>query len=162
MTEPALKVPETPPQITAAETGMDMVRDLLLRMGRIKRELMSPKPTGTSEYSMMLVADLLDRRRRDIGAIRIYVTVLANGDNIKFTIEWTRHAFGFWYRNEVILNNAVEDPENANVTKLRTALDPIQWTADGTTRVDSMNRMFKKVKKSRVRDRAARAGLMVG
>lgn len=162
MTEAAPKVPEVSPQITAAETGMAMVRDLLLRMGRIKRELVSPKPTGTSEYSMMLVADLLNRRRRDIGAIRIYVTVPANGDDIKFTIEWTRHAFGFWYRKELILRGAVDDPEDASSSRLRTALDPIQWTADGTTKVDSMNRMFKKIKKSRVRDRASRAGLMVG
>lgn len=162
MAESVPKAPEVSPQIVATETGMAMVRDLLLRMGRIKRELVSPKPTGTSEYSMMLVGSLLNRRHRDIGTIRIYVTVPANGENIKFTIEWTRHAFGFWYRQEVILKDAVDDPEHANVQKLRTALDPIQWTADGTTRVKSMNRMFKKIKKSRVRDRASRAGLMVG
>ena len=158
----ASRIPETSPQITAAETGMDMVRDLLLRMGRIKRELMSPKPTGTSEYSMMLVGDLLNRKRRSVGSVRIYVTVPADGDDIKFTIEWTRHAFGFWYRKEFVLKNAVEDPDGANVNALRTALDPLQWTADGTSKVDSMNRMFRKIKKSRVRDRASRAGLMVG
>jgi len=146
----------------AVQTGLDMVRDLLLRMGRIKRELVSPKPRGQSEYTMMLVGDLLNRRRQSIGLIRVYVTVPASGENIKFTIEWTRHAFGFWYRSEVTLNDAVDDPEHANVNKLRTALDPIQWTADGTTKVKSMNRMFKKIKKSRVRDRASRAGLMVG
>jgi len=156
------KQPEISPQIVATETGMDMVRDLLLRMGRIKRELVSPRVTGTSEYSMMLVANLLNRRRRDIGGIRVYVTVPANGKDIKYTIEWTRHAFGFWYRKEFVLRGAVEDPENADIKKLRNALDPIQWTADGTTKVDSMNRMFKKIKKSRVRDRASRAGLMVG
>jgi len=162
MVDSAPKTPEVSPQIVAAETGMAMVRDLLLRMGRIKRELVSPKATGTSEYSMMLVATLLSRKRRDIGAIRIYVTVPASGKDIKFTIEWTRHAFGFWYRKEVTLKGAVEDPENANVGRLRSALDPIQWTADGTSKVASMNRTFKKIKKSRVRDRASRAGLMVG
>lgn len=141
---------------------MAMVRDLLLRMGRIKKELVSPKATGQAEYSMMLVANLLSRRRRDIGGIRIYVTVPANGNDIKFVIEWTRHAFGFWYRKEVVLRDFVKDPENANIGVLRTALDPIQWTADGTSRVASMNRMFKKIKKSRVRDRASRAGLRIG
>jgi|GEM_PF-3460587 len=150
------------PQAQAAEAGLDMVRDLLLRMGRIKRELVSPRPRGQSEYTMMLVGDLLSRRRRNVGLIRVYVTVPANGENIKFTIEWTRHSFGFWYRQEVTLRGAVDDPEHANVNRLRTALDPIGWTADGTSKVKSMNRMFKKIKKSRVRDRASRAGLMVG
>ena len=154
--------PYSSPQFVATETGMAMVRDLLLRMGRIKREFVSPKPTGTSEYSMMLVGDLLNRKRRDIGEVRIYVTVPANGDDIKITIEWTRHAFGFWYRKELTLKGAVDDPGSASVSQLRTALDPIQWTADGTSKVGSMNRIFRKVKKSRVRDRASRAGLMVG
>lgn len=149
-------------QMIATEKGMAMVRDILLRMGRIKRELVSPKPIGTSEYSMMLVGDLLNRRRRDIGAIRLYVTVRADGDDIKFTIEWTRHVFGFWYRSEVVLKGSVDEMKESDVAKLRRALDPVEWTADGTTKVASMNRMFKKVKKSRVRDRASRRGLMVG
>jgi hypothetical protein len=110
----------------------------------------------------MLVGDLLNRRRRDIGAIRVYVTVPTSKNDIKFTIEWTRHAFGFWYQQIVVLAGAVEDPKNMDVSKLRTALNPVEWTADGTTRVKSMNRMFRKIKKSRVRDRASRAGLMVG
>jgi hypothetical protein len=142
--------------------GMDIVHDLLSKMGRIKRELVSPKPTGQSEYSMMLVGDLLNRRRRNIGAIRVYVTVPAKGNDIKYTIEWTRHAFGFWYRKEMKLRNAVEDPAHAKIGLLRSALDPVQWTADGTVKLASMNKMFRKIKKSRVRDRAARSGLMVG
>jgi len=162
MAEAAPDVPQEDLHAKAAEAGRDMVRDLLLRMGRIKRELVSPRATGTSEYATMLVGDLLNRRRRDIGAIRVYVTVPTGGNDIKFTIEWTRHAFGFWYQQQVVLKGAVKDPRSADTSRLRAALDPIAWTADGTSRVKSMNRMFRKIKKSRVRDRASRAGLMVG
>lgn len=156
-------VPIAPEDIEAdaASGGLYIVRDLLNKMGRIKRELVSRDPIGVKK-SMVMLATLLDKKRRDIGNVRAYVTVRDNGDDLKFVVEWTRHAFGFWYRVEVTLRGAVGNLEEANVGKLKTALDPIRWTADGTTRIDSMNRMFKKTKKDRTKDRALRTGLMAG
>jgi hypothetical protein len=98
------KISDIDPQYRTTEIGMSVIRDLFLRMKRIKREKMSPKPVGISEYSMVMIGDLLDRRRREVGEIRVYVRVPVNDDYIRFVIEWTKYVFGFWYRKELILN----------------------------------------------------------
>jgi len=101
----------------------------------------------------------MDKKRRNVGDIRVWVKVPASGKDVKFVIEWTRHVFGFWYRQDVTVPGAVDDLSLLASSRLKTAINPIRWTADGVTRVASMNRMFRKIKKARSRDRASRAGL---
>ena len=137
-----------------------MIHTVLLQMGRVKHELISARPADVpGKFEMKLVSKLLNRKRDAVGMVRVYVTVPENGDDIKFRVEWTRNAFGFWYWIEFELKDVVGDTEDANVQKIRQELKPITQTADGTVNVRSMNRMYKKIRKSRVRDKVAQAGL---
>lgn len=145
-------------QRDAVETAILIVRDVLSRLGRIRRVLVSSEPTGITEYKMTLVADLMDSKRKNIGLVRIYTIVPANGNDITYRIEWTRHVFGFWYRRETKFHGAVD--EGIDTGKLKMTLDPVFWTADGKTKIDSMNRMFRRIKKSRVKDRGSRVGMI--
>ena len=141
---------------------MAVIRNLLRKMGRVKKEIISTRPSGISEYSMVMIGKLLNQKRQEVGEIRVFVTVPVNEKNIKFKIEWTRHAFGFWYTRNIIMRDVVDDPSQINIGMLRAALNPVQWTADQTVNLKSMNRMFRKVKRNRVLDLALRAGLRTG
>lgn len=152
---------EMSPQYLAAKDALDAARYSLSRLGLLKREFASVNPSGTSEYTMSMVADLLDRRRRHVGSVRVRVAVPVDGKKIKYTIEWTRHIFGFWYRQEFVIQDGVDDPVGKSAKRLKEVAEPVRWTAHGVTRVKSMNRLFKKVKKNRTKDKAASAGMRV-
>jgi hypothetical protein len=148
------------PQYKAAQDGLDMIHSQLLKMGRLKRELVSARPLKEpGEYSMTLIGDLLNRKRKNIGAIRVFIDVPVNGKDIQFDVQWTRHAFGFWYTKKFTLKDVVDDTEDVDPDKLMHELRPVTWTADGSVPLRSMNRNFKKVKKNRVRDKVVTAGL---
>lgn len=161
MDEPVPKI-EVDFPYQATEAGMAVIRNLLRKMGRVKKEIISTRPSGISEYSMVMIGKLLNQKRQEVGEIRVFVTVPVNEKNIKFKIEWTRHAFGFWYTRNIIMRDVVDDPSQINIGMLRAALNPVQWTADQTVNLKSMNRMFRKVKRNRVLDLALRAGLRTG
>jgi hypothetical protein len=149
-------------QQKASIVMMDIVRDLLFKMGRIKREFVSRQPSGVSEHMMMMVSPLLDRRRNEVGSIRVYVLVGNISEDIRVRVEWTRKAFGFWYQKDVMLRGSVSEPNMANLSELKTVFNGVKQTADGSTILKSMNRMYKKIKKSQVRDKAAKLGLALG
>lgn len=150
------------PQVKAVRAGMYMVRSMLDKSGRVKRTVVSINPTGVSEHTMVMVSRLLNKKRDAIGAVRVFVTAPVNGEDVKVTFEWTRNAFGFWYRKTIKLRDFVGDLEDLEMGKIRVVLDPLRWTADGSVRLNSMNRMFKKVKKNRVMDRALHSRLRTG
>jgi len=147
------------PQYVATEDALSTARYLLFKTGLVNRGFVSPSPTGTAEYSMTLVADLLDAKRKSVGSVRVNVLVPVAGNSIKYIIEWTRDIFGFWYRQVVVVPDGVSDPIAKSVPKLKQAFESVRWTAQGVTKVASMNRMFKKVKKNRTADRTVRAGM---
>jgi hypothetical protein len=153
-------IPDYP---TAASDTMDIVTGMLRRMGRIHRLQVSRQPLDMpSETIVVMTAPLLDRRRNNIGTIRVYVIVNKMSNDIKVRLEWTRHAFGFWFRQDVWLYGAAVNPKAARLSDLERALYWVRQTADGTTTFEGQLRMLKKVKKNRSRDRAAQIGLVMG
>lgn len=145
----------------AVRVVMDIVMGFLLRLGRTKRPYVTPSPQGETDYRMMLMGPLLDRKRDGVGSIRVYVyTDLSN--DVRVRIEWTRNAFGFWYRSDIVLKEAVYDPYGVDLSGINSVFSAIRQTADGSTTVRGMNRLFRKVKKNKTRDKASRLGLMVG
>lgn len=149
-------------QFKAAMAIMDIVKGLLSMMGRVQRPFISRKPSGISEYRTMLVSPLMDRKRSPVGEIRVYVLVGANGGDATIRVEWTRNAFGFWYRKDVVLSGVVGEPYGADLSEVKNVFKFAGKTADGTVILKSMNRMFRKVKKNKARDNASKLGLMVG
>lgn len=157
------KLDRESPQYLAVEDGLDMIHGVLVRMNRVKHELVSARPADVpGKFEMKLVSKLLNNKRVPVGLIRVYVTVPDNGDDIKYRVEWTRNAFGFWYWKEFTFKNVVDDPDDVSLRTIRTELNPVIKTADGTVPVKSMNRMYKKIKKNKVRDKVAQAGLHRG
>lgn len=148
---------------TAATDTMDIVTGMLRRMGRIRRPMISRNPRDMpAEVVMVMVSPLLNRRRNDVGTIRVYVVVSKLSGDIKVRIEWTRHAFGFWFRQDVWLYGAAQNPRTAKLSDLERAFFKVKATAEGTTTFQGQLHMFKKIKKSRSRDRMARMGLALG
>jgi hypothetical protein len=142
---------------------MEIVHGLLKRMGRIKYPMITPRPKSfQSQWAMMLVSPLLNRKRQDIGTIRVMVTTFNETNNIRVRVEWTRHAFGFWYRQDVWLSNAAMNPRMAKLAPLENAFGLVRLTADGGARLKGMIRVVKKIKKNQTKDRAMRQGLMMG
>ncbi len=170
---PVQVVPEVPVEPEVVEPTVDrpavavevmgIVRGMLHLHGRIKRPRISKKPKEfATEWVMTMVSPLLARNRQPIGTIRVVVRVPKLGKNVKVRIDWTRDAFGFWFREEFILRDAVQAPRMANLAPLTAALVLVRWTVDGSVRLKSMNRMLKKVKKNTAKDRMAEAGLVLG
>jgi len=151
------------PQYIAAQTALDVVYDSMRKMGRMKHVKMSPYPSGQSEYSTVLVADLLNKRRNIIGSVRFFIDVPADGYDVKITVDWTRNAMGFWYRDDIKLIGAVDYPEFVDYKTISMFLKPVEWTADGSVRVKSMNRgHYKKIRKNKTRDKVILSGLIHG
>ena len=147
-----------------ADKMMDAAKGYLRMTGRTKREFVTPVPTSyPGGYISMLVSPLLDGSGKSIGEIRLWIYVAEDRNiPIRVRVEWTRDAFGFWYRNEIVLQN-VDDPMVELLKRLKEAMFFVKITADGTVRVASMNRGgFQKIRKSRTRDKAARVGMMMG
>lgn len=149
-------------QYDATIAGMDAVRGLLYKGSRIKRERVSRKPSGVSEYTMIMASPLLNRKRQPVGSIRVYVTVGKASNDIRVRIQWTRNAFGFWYVKDAVLVGAVDHPLPISTTNLMPIMAAVKHTADGTTILKSMNRTHKKKKKNKVRDKAIMSGLVMG
>jgi hypothetical protein len=132
--------------------------------GRTRRAFVMPVPTTVpGGYISIMTSPLLNGRGEEVGEVRIWIYVPDNAAlSIRVRFEWTRKAFGFWYRNEVYIQN-VDDPRIELLKVARDALFFVKITADGTVRVASMNRGgFQKIRKSKTRDRAARVGMMMG
>lgn len=155
-----VKIDNFSSQDIAVEVVMNFVRDYLVKNGRSKRVLMSRSPEGELEKKMFLAGNLLDRKRKNVGSVKVTATVRQDSDDLRLRVEWTRHVFGFWYIKEYKLDGVVEDPGRIGIGKVGKLFDPVKWTADGTVKLQSMNRMFRKMRKSRIRDRAFREGLV--
>ena len=148
---------------TAAIDTMDIVTGMLRRRGRIRHPMISRQPRDTpSDAVMIMVSPLLNRRRQDIGTIRVYVIVSKLSNDIKVRVEWTRHAFGFWFREDVWMYGAAQNPKAAKLTELERAFNSVKHTADGTTTFRGQIHMHRKIKKNRNRDRSAHLGLVLG
>ena len=148
---------------TAATDTMGIVTGMLKRMGRIKHPMISRQPRDMpAESVMVMVSPLLNRRRNDVGTIRVYVIVNKMSNDIKIRVEWTRHAFGFWFRQDVWLYGAALNPKMAKLNDLERAFYSVKQTAEGTTTFKGQLRTYRKVKKNRSRDRTARMGLALG
>jgi hypothetical protein len=96
-----------------------------------KRAFISPVPRSfPGGHVMVMLSPLYNKKGENVGEIRIYIYV-SEDENIPILIrsEWTRNAFGFWYRYVKVL---------------------------------SMNRMFRKIKKTSARDKAVRVGMVMG
>lgn len=156
----ATPIPDYP---TAATDMMDIVTGMLKRMGRIRHPMISRQPREmSSEVVMVMVSPLLDRRRNDVGTIRVYVIVSKLSNDIKVRVEWTRHAFGFWFRNDVWMYGAAMKPKGVKLSDLERAFWAVKKTAEGSMTFQGQLRMFRKIKKNRSRDRASRLGLALG
>lgn len=154
------------------ETSRKIVSDKLIGVahsflkmsGRTRNAFVTPVPSSLpGGYVSMLVSPLLKGNGDSVGEIRVWAYVPEDTNlQIRVRVEWTRNAFGFWYRNEFNLPN-VDDPRVDLLKRLKEALFFVKITADGTVRVASMNRGgFQKIRKSQTRDRAARVGMMMG
>lgn len=158
------------PQSTPAESRKDsaysamrVIRGMLKRMGRLRREFVTPVPkTMPSGYVMMLVTPLPNRKGEIIGELRVWVWAPTDPNLlIKVRFEWTREILGFWYRNDFNLTS--DDKVKELMDKIKDAMHWVKNTADGTIRLAHMNRMpFRKIKKNRTRDKAARIGMVMG
>jgi len=141
---------------------MRIVRASMERTGRLRREYVTPIPKELPGGYVMLLNSPLPNVKGDlVGEVR--VLVYAPSDvalPVRVDFEWTRNAFGFWYRNSVSLD-AVDAASVVKVVK--GAMRWVKTTADGGVSVASMNRMpFKHVKKNATKDKMARSGLVLG
>lgn len=149
---------------TVADKLMGVTSAFMRTSGRTRRPFVTPVPTTVpGGYVSMMTSPLLSSRGEEVGEVRVWIFVPENTTlPIRIRVEWTRDAFGFWYRNEIYIQN-VDDPTVELLKKIREALFFVKITADGTVRVASMNRGgFQKIRKSQTRDRAARVGMMMG
>jgi len=102
-----------------------------------------------------LTADMTGKGGDIVGLVRCFVYVPSDeslGSLVR--VEWTRHAFGFWYRVDFYVNDG--DSELDIAGRLREIARWIKVTATGSVNVGSMNRMFRRVKKNPVMDRVNR------
>ena len=147
-------------------------KDVAIGLMRVVRGVLKPRlATGTfvspvpktlpGGYLMVLVSPLMNRRGEVVGEMRVNVYVPSDPVlDILIRVEWTRNAFGFWYRKDIRMSG-----ESGHVSvqpKIREIMRWIATTADGTVSVTSMNRMFRKIRKNPSRDRAARMGMVMG
>lgn len=163
MTSVSSQATSIPDYSTAASDMMNIVVSILRRKGRIRYPMISRDPKDMpSEVVLVMMSPMLNRRKDDVGTVRVYVIVNKLSDDILVRIEWTRHAFGFWFRQDVWLYGAATGPKAAKLGDLERAFFWVTQTAEGTTTFESQLRMLKKVRKSRARDRTARLGLVLG
>ena len=146
-----------------ADGLMRVSKGIMKRMGRLYRPFVTPNamkvPGG---YYSMLVSPLPNRRGDIVGETRVKVQVPDSRElPISVLVEWTRDAFGFWYQENIKLQNS-DDPTKAFMDQFLKAMNWVKTTADGTVKLVSMNRLHRKIKKNRIKDSAARAGLAIG
>ena len=146
-----------------AQALMRIAGGIMKRMGRVYRPFVTPnarKIPGT--YYTFLVSQLPDRRGNLVGEVRVRVMVpMDQRLPISVLVEWTRDFFGFWYQEEIRLENS-EDPTKVFMNQFVKVMSWVKTTADGTVRLVSMNRLHRRVRKNPVKDKAARAGLSIG
>ena len=148
----------------SAYAAMRVIRGTLKRMGRLRREFITPVPkTLPSGYVMMLVTPLPNRKGEIIGELRVWVYAPTDTKiPVRIRFEWTRNAFGFWYRNDFNLTSSGDQLDEL-MAGIKDSMRWVKTTADGTVRLASVNRMhFRKIKKNRTRDKAARIGMVMG
>lgn len=142
---------------------MRSIHSLIDKMGRLRREFITPVPKELpGGYVMMMVSPLPNSSGEIIGELRVWIWAPTDhAIPVRVRFEWTREAFGFWYRNDFYLS--AEGKVDDLVKKVRDAMHWVKNTADGTVRIASMNRMhFKKINKNPNRDKAARIGMVMG
>ncbi len=142
---------------------MSATQEILRKDGLIKREYISPSPVlSVGEYQMLLVSDLFDRKRSDVGDVRAFVFVPVVGDgSAVLRVEWSRNAFGFWFRDELRIPVGNFDA-NRIQSFLTGAVKKIKNTTDRNVPLKSQLRVLKKIKRNATRDKALRSGLVLG
>lgn len=156
---------ETTPILIRKDIALRLMRVLRKGLNKrfVKRAFISPVPKSfPGGYIMMMLSPLYNKKGDNVGEIRIHIYVPSDEKNaIVVRVEWTRKAFGFWYRYTIKLLN-----EDVLILELYSRIrDMERWfstTADGTVRVSSMNRLFRKIKKNSVRDKVSRVGMVMG
>lgn len=145
-----------------ADKAMKAVSSFFKMTGRVGGVFVTPVPVSVpGGHASIMTAPLLNSSGADVGEVRVLVYSPSDvALPVRVRVEWTRKAFGFWYRNEFFMQ--VEEQSQEIVRKLRGAMFFVKTTADGSVRVASMNRGFRKIKKSPTRDKAARVGMMMG
>ena len=164
VTTPEAEATPIPSRKDVAIKSMRIVRGMMDRMGRIYRERVTPRPKSSpTGHLMMMYSPLLNRRRDSIGEVRVYIYVPEDDSfPIKMNVDWTRNAFGFWYRNEIRVPNTA-DPTAAIMNAIRGAMRRVKITADGDVRVASVNLSgLRKIRRNKVHDRAVRSGMVMG
>jgi hypothetical protein len=113
-------------------------------------------------YLMLFVSKLFNDKTDEVGWFRVYIYVPEDENlNILIRIEWRRNIFGFWYRNDLWIKSNI-DPVGEFHSNIKNMMKWVYMTADGTVRISSMNRLFKKIKVNPVKDKAIRNGLVMG
>lgn len=136
-----------------AEVAKRSMQALAKSAGRrlYRKKIYSPRtiPGGTM---VKMVSQLPDADGDLIGRYRVTMYV---PDDMQFKIsvlvEWTRDVFGFWYQDAFRIDN-IDNPIPALLNRFRESMKWIRTTADGLVKVASMNRMFRKMRKNRIKD----------
>ena len=137
------------------------VRDIIEKKKLSQRMFVSRSPVGNYEFRTVVYGDLLNKKKEKVGKIRIFIFVSLLHDDLKVRIEWTRNAFGFWYREDYVVMGGTSDDADFDRGKFKMKMRPVEWTANGSVSLKSMNLYFKKIKKSKIRDRGVRSGLVL-
>lgn len=161
---------ENTKEVVAFEGGyfskffMRLVRDRANKSGLSKRLFVTPIPVSIPGGNIMMMnSPLLNRKGDEVGEFRVWIYEPNDKHlNIQTRVEWTRRAFGFWYRDEFLNVNDISE-EKLFKDRIKIAFKWVDVTANGTVRLRSMNRLhFKKIKKSKTVDRASRVGMVIG
>ena len=88
-----------------------------------------------------------------VGTVRIEVYApLDEMIPTRIRIEWTRDAFGFWYREDLFIVNSIDEWMEDMKGMLFKPIKMIESTSRGTVKVSSMNLGLKKIRKNKNKD----------
>jgi hypothetical protein len=159
--EEPIEEPVEPDKSLAAISVMRLIIGMLSREGMVFHPHITLRPIDSpTEYTMRMVSVLHNKKRDQIGMVRVWVIVSKIRDEIKVKIEWTRNAFGFWFTKLIIFKGEAKGTSSVKLADLRTVIGQIRQTTEGTVKLQSMIRTFKKVKKSTIKDRMVQVGLI--
>lgn len=136
---------------------MHAVKSVMGNARSTKNVNASASPRGIPGGEVYTVtADMIGKNTAVVGRVRCFVNMPSDPAlNPKVRVDWTRNAFGFWYRMDFYVPPGSRELDVAG--RLREIARWVNITAEGSVNLKSMNRMFRKVKKNRVLDKAAMA-----
>jgi len=98
---------------------------------------------------------------RKWGEVRLFIYVPRFEDVTEGDLEilWRRKAYGFWFIGNVSWGDVLTEPYALSYSDLNSVLKMVEHAANGTVRLRSMIRGWKKRKRHKVRDDADVRGL---